>query len=73
MRIFIFFFLAVWLFGFDINEAKKILDTNNSVAISKKIKNSDLYFLEYAIKQDRMDILKLAIKNGFDFNKTDEH
>ncbi len=73
MRILIFFILTVSAFGFNIQKAKEILDTNNTKQILQKIKQNDLYFLEYAIKQDRMDILKLAIKNGFDFNKTDEH
>ena len=73
MRILIFFILIVSAFGFDIQKAKEILDTNNTKQILQKIKQNDLYFLEYAIKEDRIDILKLAIKNGFDFNKTDEY
>ena len=73
MKKIILLILGLSLFAFNLKEAKKILDTNNTAEIVKKIKNNDLYFLEYAIKNDRIDILKLAIKKGFDFKLTDEH
>jgi len=66
--------LNLTLFGFNLNETKQILDKNDTKEILQKLKSKDsFYFLGYAIKENRLDILKLAIKNDFDFNKTDEN
>jgi len=73
VRLIFIFLTAVFLFGFDIKQAKQILDSNNTKAILNHIKNNDYYFVAYAIKENRLDVLKLAIKNNFDFNTTDEN
>ena len=74
MKIIITIFLTTFsLFGFNYNKAKNIIDKNNTKEILQNLKSPDgLYFLETAIKLNRIDILKLAIKNHFDFTQTSE-
>ena len=63
--------LVTIAFSFDINEAKKLLDSNNTQDILSALKSKDgYYYLGTAIKEGRNDILDLAIKNHFDFNQT---